>query len=288
MKRIIGIVLAICLSLSLAGCCLSHEWDDATCTKPKTCSKCGETKGEALGHKWKSATCEQAKQCSVCGQEEGDPLGHEILLGSYFVDKENLTYNQVCSRCRQNINSSTIEDLIGDISISSFLHRYNIGAAKVCSEFKLDASDSDAPTFIQSETTSGYFHGIIDLGESCCLVFDGKNSSIPEDGSVGRAAFRRTNLTDEDGDNAAKFRLYAFLYALNPDATKDELKSVWDYYMFQRSSDTPRGRTDFAGSGSITEVKVASDAPSVKNIKLQARVWSNGVGNLYFITGGAS
>lgn len=28
----------------------SHEWDDATCTAPKTCSVCGETEGDALGH----------------------------------------------------------------------------------------------------------------------------------------------------------------------------------------------------------------------------------------------
>ena len=42
-----------------------HEWTDATCSAPKTCSKCGETEGDALGHSYTSyvstkATCEDA------------------------------------------------------------------------------------------------------------------------------------------------------------------------------------------------------------------------------------
>lgn len=34
-----------------------HTWDEATCSKPKTCSICGKTEGESLGHKWKEAIC---------------------------------------------------------------------------------------------------------------------------------------------------------------------------------------------------------------------------------------
>lgn len=30
----------------------THEWEDATCTAPKTCSKCGATKGSAEGHNY--------------------------------------------------------------------------------------------------------------------------------------------------------------------------------------------------------------------------------------------
>lgn len=41
-------VLVLCLSCS--GCCLSHDWAEASCTSPETCTKCGETQGEALGH----------------------------------------------------------------------------------------------------------------------------------------------------------------------------------------------------------------------------------------------
>ena len=54
-----------------------HDWIAATCTAPKTCSKCGETEGAALGHtevavEGKAATCvetglTEGKKCSTCG-----------------------------------------------------------------------------------------------------------------------------------------------------------------------------------------------------------------------------
>ena len=55
-----------------------HNWLDATCTTPKTCSLCGKTEGEALGHieeviEGKAATCEETGltdgvRCSRCGE----------------------------------------------------------------------------------------------------------------------------------------------------------------------------------------------------------------------------
>lgn len=67
-------VLAVCFLLT--GCCMNHEWKEAACTEPKTCSKCNETEGEALGHTWVDATCAAPKTCSVCGATEGEALAH--------------------------------------------------------------------------------------------------------------------------------------------------------------------------------------------------------------------
>lgn len=66
--------LAVCLMFT--GCCMSHEWKEATCTESKTCAKCGKTEGEALGHTWVEATCAEPKHCSVCGETEGEALAH--------------------------------------------------------------------------------------------------------------------------------------------------------------------------------------------------------------------
>lgn len=76
MKKII-LLLLICGLLCLAGCgeC-EHQWSEATCETPKTCTLCGATEGEALGHSWTDADCEHAKTCTVCEKTEGDPLGH--------------------------------------------------------------------------------------------------------------------------------------------------------------------------------------------------------------------
>lgn len=92
-KRVVYMAYAVGLmSLLLTGCCLSHEWQDATCTDPQTCAKCGKTQGEALGHSWQDATCTEPKTCSVCGETEGEPLGHDWQDATCTVPK-------TCSVC---------------------------------------------------------------------------------------------------------------------------------------------------------------------------------------------
>lgn len=92
MKKRILIPLLIS-TLSLSGCCLfSHDFAEATCTTPSTCTKCGEIQGEALGHTFTDATCTEAKTCSVCNFAEGNPLEHQWL--------EATTENpKTCDRC---------------------------------------------------------------------------------------------------------------------------------------------------------------------------------------------
>ena len=63
----------------------SHNWKTATCTVPKTCSKCGETSGNALGHTWKAASCTQPKTCSKCGRTDGSALNHSYENGKCKV-----------------------------------------------------------------------------------------------------------------------------------------------------------------------------------------------------------
>ena len=88
----IGIGMLLLVLLTSCGC--KHEWRAATCTEPKTCSKCGKTQGNALGHKYdkektmKEPTCsEEGKEeykCSVCGEtkyEEIEKLPHQYKDG---------------------------------------------------------------------------------------------------------------------------------------------------------------------------------------------------------------
>ena len=68
------VMLTMCVSLT--GCHIKHEWVEATCTEPKTCTIGGETEGEPLGHTRVNATCTEPKTCSICGEKEGEALGH--------------------------------------------------------------------------------------------------------------------------------------------------------------------------------------------------------------------
>ena len=82
-NKIILVMLSLVLAFGLTGCCMSHEWTDATCSSPKTCSKCGETEGEVINHEWTDATCSAPKTCSVCGETEGEALEHTLSEANY-------------------------------------------------------------------------------------------------------------------------------------------------------------------------------------------------------------
>ena len=106
MRKKLWIVLAALVILAGAAFAIlycDHQWQDATCTAPQTCAKCGKTQGEmiphdyapadcvhpetcrscgktqgeALGHKWKDATCTEPETCEVCGEIRGEALGHK-------------------------------------------------------------------------------------------------------------------------------------------------------------------------------------------------------------------
>lgn len=91
-KRITIGSLAIILMFTLTGCCINHEWKEATCTNPKTCKNCGELEGNALGHTWVKASCSTPKKCSICGETEGNTLEHTWIEATCTSPKK-------CSAC---------------------------------------------------------------------------------------------------------------------------------------------------------------------------------------------
>ena len=101
----------------------SHVWKAATCTTPKTCTKCGETEGEALGHSYKyngglktgnthRLVCERCNasrtethkmsnnKCTVCGYEkiiieEPKKCSHKYIYSNISEEKHSVK----CTKC---------------------------------------------------------------------------------------------------------------------------------------------------------------------------------------------
>ncbi len=71
------VIVAVILIFTLV--CF-HDWQEATCISPITCSKCGKTEGEALPHEWIDATCVAPKTCKACNLTEGHPLDEDDFL----------------------------------------------------------------------------------------------------------------------------------------------------------------------------------------------------------------
>lgn len=92
-KKLVSVILTtIVLGATLTGCCMSHEWQEATCTALRTCTKCGATEGEMREHTWTEATCAAPRTCSVCGLTEGEALEHTWVEANYQQPK-------TCSVC---------------------------------------------------------------------------------------------------------------------------------------------------------------------------------------------
>ncbi len=90
MKKALLIPLLCCLLLS--GCSHRHEWQEATCTAPRTCATCQETEGDPLDHDWQEADCTTPRSCKRCGITEGEAPGHEFSAPNYQDAP-------VCARC---------------------------------------------------------------------------------------------------------------------------------------------------------------------------------------------
>ena len=107
MKKVSLLIFALILLLVFVACqpkdeACTHEWTAATCTAPKTCTKCNATEGAAAGHDWAAATCTAAKTCKTCKVTEGSPLGHtEVTLEAKdpTCTETGLTAGKKCSVC---------------------------------------------------------------------------------------------------------------------------------------------------------------------------------------------
>lgn len=96
MKKYVILAMAALMVCLLTACGCNHEWKEADCLNPKTCTLCEETEGEALGHSWAEADCEAAKNCTNCGETEGEALGHSWSEWE-AVDNENEEHK--CNTC---------------------------------------------------------------------------------------------------------------------------------------------------------------------------------------------
>lgn len=91
-KKVSLLLLAAACMMLLTGCFCQHQWQEATCKTPRTCSKCGKTEGETTTHSFLPATCTAPRTCRYCGLTEGTVAEHT------WVDA-TCTAPRTCSVC---------------------------------------------------------------------------------------------------------------------------------------------------------------------------------------------
>ena len=115
MRKSIESVLIIMMGMIfLTSCGCKHEWMEANCSTPRTCSVCGKQEGEIGNHVWVEANCTVAKTCDLCKITEGEPIGHDWVEATCKTLK-------ICSVCQ--ITEGTYSD-----------HTAQVGVCLVCGE----------------------------------------------------------------------------------------------------------------------------------------------------------
>lgn len=98
MKKMFCIFMTAIILVGITACSHEHEYSEATCTEPKTCTICGETEGEALGHTVDIGIC------SRCGEAvaKEDLLAIDDMLNTIedydneitaYIEKGNDVYS---------------------------------------------------------------------------------------------------------------------------------------------------------------------------------------------------
>lgn len=116
-KMWIFATLLLVAVVMLAGCGHTHEWTEASCTAPKTCTGCGETEGEPLGHQLSEANYQSPAQCSVCGATEGSVLTPDFVVNGIETDI------YAVGDSADYITTSTLKknlDIIGKTTLTSY------------------------------------------------------------------------------------------------------------------------------------------------------------------------
>ena len=142
MKKVLSLIAILCMALVFFAACdnpqqsttnkpCEHNWVDATCEAPKTCSVCGATEGAALGHNpievfGQAPTCTEPGQtnfvyCDVCDKnlseaKEIAPLGHteETVAGTAATCTEaGKTDGKKCSVCGVTTVEQTVIEALG-------------------------------------------------------------------------------------------------------------------------------------------------------------------------------
>ena len=182
MKKYIYLILATVFCMILSGCRCDHEWQEAKCEQPKTCTLCGETEGEALGHQWQDADCEHPETCSRCGKTRGEALGHSegdwVSSGENFLRAEEYLEKK-CIRCGTVTETKTVPmlTLIKDhkiqLSLEQFQKRMDEKLDKILREKVHDSASSNV-----MEVDGNYYYFVEKNGLRVCgfaLLNEGTN-----------------------------------------------------------------------------------------------------------------
>lgn len=196
MKRILAVILVLTMAVSMAGCC-DHNWVEATCVTPKSCSNCNAAEGEPLGH----------------------TPGKEIVSA---VDTEALTvtFDTPCERCGEVIESrqsSTGIAPVGSTLILSADEWYNCLSTNIK---QLGAGQTLYPYPAESQDNT-LIHGVVSVSQmGAVFTFnDADGTALTTDQREARGIIHNIRLDGQfTNDNVKEFFMLLMIVLINNNA----------------------------------------------------------------------
>ncbi len=224
-----------------------HQWIEATCTEPKTCSLCGITEGEPLEHDFAPATVDSPKKCKVCGFEEGDAVKvTEITLPEGFFNKPIYSaLNDDFLICADE--SSDVDGAIYKVGV------YDLSGNKLCEDYLYRPegfSGNQWNYFIASYNGFLYWLFMDDSNKAKLEVYKYNGSELEKifESDVTTGTYKRTDTFDVLIENEKYYGVstcgYTVCYDVEnnclcseDDIVKDEEEidydeSLWSYYNY--------------------------------------------------------
>lgn len=243
MKKSFLFILVFAMSVLLCGCCLSHEWMEASCTAPKTCSKCEKTEGVPLGHQWKEATCTAPKTCVGCGMTEGrkteHTFGKEEIQNPNYV-KATATFVKTCTVCGElserkgdleklhdgKVFLLTPEEFSERFTNILMDNQYLVGNDHFLSFIDTAATSDNLKMYMCRRNTSG---NIRTTGEFEMMAYGCRESLVPEQREEP-ASFQKVHGIIKDNDS---WRLAMVALIMTVEPTYDDMAAIntlrnWD------------------------------------------------------------
>lgn len=200
MKKWIALTLALAMVFSLTGCGCKHQWQEATCTAPKTCSLCGETEGEVADH-----------------------VPGELTVVSVDTQKLTMTHELPCSLCGAVIE--TKESATGIAPVGSVIHVSpnewydclmttvrNYGASQSLFAYPVEAQDD---TLLHSLVSMSQMNAVFSF-------HDAQAAAITTGDGQTRGCIHNIRMDAQfTNDNAQEFFMLLMLVLLNNNASLD-------------------------------------------------------------------
>ena len=212
LKHVLRALIIVSILLSATSCCWKHEWVEATCTEPRTCSKCGQTEGSKLGHDIDllagqviaEPSCTESGlvsykclRCNANIEKEMEPLGHSFGIEKTIRKATCTQTGQLetqCSRC----------GYVEYRDIPKLRHAYVDGVCSVCGNFEeinLSMTSSEKKTAESVHYLTD--RSIQDDGEHYTLLFGLENSSEEK---VAVPAIVDIRIVNDDGQEVYRSR----------------------------------------------------------------------------------